>query len=317
MPRTICAWWATAVLAGCPYVSPGLHADHDADGVLRDDDCDDGDPDLGATSDDPDCDGAIRVVAVDPGPDRLYVDIDYTLSVAFSDPVDPETLDNAVVWADGPVDGAPPGPLAGGWSLSDDGRTASWTPDRGTLPEFETWHEIRLDGVANGAGNTVDGFRSRFQTVMVDVAYQYRLRNLQEGLALQTDGEETVGGAWTPIEPSSLWRFEAVDSTYHKMVSTPTNQALEGGDGTDPAFLTHVEPVFSGMAWLFVPVLENPSAGPWQSPSAYYLETQFQGPDRTLGYHSEERGVVRFGMKDQEDVVYADHVWVIENLGHL
>lgn len=318
--RTTLSWpWGLAMLplAACPFISADRHADFDADGVPGDVDCDDQDDTLGAEVDDPGCDGVITVVGVDPLLDAINVRIEAPVVVTFSDPVDPDTLDGLRVVVDGVLDGAPGGEMAGVWTLAEDDRVATFVPDRGAFQEFGTLHRVDVDGVRSRAGAEVAPGSAFFRTVVLDPDYAYRFRNVFGGGALALDRDSEAGqAAWFPPGSESVWGVVPVDESHHLLVHQGSGRALEGGDGSALAFgVVYDTTVFTGMMWRLVSATANPEPKPFMSPDVYWLETLFQGPERTLGYFEAEIEPVRFAMKDKGGSIFADHVWIVENVG--
>ena len=306
-----------------------LAEDADCDTVLYADDCDDSDASLLAAAGDPDCDGAQSVGSVSVSDNAVDVDIDFTLTITFRDPVDASTLSGVRVGVAGVLDGVQQtqwvNAMPGTVKLRTNGKTVTWTPSRGRLQEFETKHWIEIAGVKNTNGQTMASERRTFETSVVDTDYVYRLQNGQfdASLANWDLGDGTVaasfGEPFADNWPSSRWVFAAGSGWY-----TMTNlwkgegRLLEGHDGTGPAFMaSEGEGIYTGREWILTPAIENDGASVGTSPHAYWLETVWQGPNRTLGYHSQaSTGHSLAGMKDKGGAVYADHIWILHNIGH-
>lgn len=302
--------------------------DADCDTVLYADDCNDSDPALLTKAGDPDCSGAQGIASVSVSNDEEGVDINFTLTVTFTDPVDSSTLSGVRVGVSGVLDGVPKtqwvDAMPGSVVLESDGTTVTWTPDRGRLQEFETAHWVELSGVENLNGQSMARDRRTFETAVVDEGYVYRLQNGQFDGSLDTLPMEDGGIRAYLSEPftrnftGSNWIFSDVGGWWTMSnLWLGEDRLLEGHDGTGPAFMAQEgEDVFTGRMWSLTAAVENSSAAAGTSPHAYWLETSWQGPDRTLGYHDKApTGESLLGIKDKAGGVYADHIWILHNVG--
>ena len=218
------------------------------------------------------------VASVTPLANTTGVAIGATITVSFSEPVDPTTVTTTTLSIAGPN-----GPVAG--SIVVTGAVATFTP-AAPFTEFASSFTARVTtGVRDLAGNGLASDHSwQFVTEMVSPLYWYRLSNLLFGDARSLDTANTpedqcfmgTSGNFT----GQRWVFTASAPGAYRLTNMfrgPT-MSLEGGDGSAACSL---DPTgnFSGQNWVLVP---SPS-----DPSWIRLQTKFLGAGRSLDVRDE------------------------------
>lgn len=215
------------------------------------------------------------------------VGIEATVSVTFSEAVDPTSLTSQTLFVEDGTGARVEGTLA--WDAAT--RTATFTPDQ-PFTEFRTVYAVTVEGVRGPGGTPMPAAaETGFTTVFVDPDWLYQLHNEFQGPGLILDNFAPAGpqdprfcylGDATAQTGGSRWAFEllAFDPPAYLMKSVfgGDDLALEGGDGMDPCLLTGLAPeggTFSGQAWTFPPV-----GDPY--PGAYRLQNLSFGTDRSL-----------------------------------
>jgi hypothetical protein len=218
------------------------------------------------------------VASVTPLANATSVAIGATITVTFSEPVDPTTVTTATLLIAGPN-----GPVAGSVVVA--GTVATFTP-AAPLTEFASSYTARVTtGVRDLAGNGLASDHSwQFATEMVSPLYWYRLSNMLFGddrsLGTLNGPEDQCFMATTGSAIGQRWVFTATAPGVYRlsnMFRGPT-MSLEGGDGSGACSL---DPTgnFSGQNWVLAPSQSDPS---W-----YRLQTKFLGAGRSLDVRDE------------------------------
>lgn len=260
--------------------------DLDCDGVPSADDCDDEDAALGARAGDPNCDGAQGIESITPADGAIGVGIDQELVIVFTDPVDVETLGNhIVVGGSGRVFGADytlwgDGIQAEG-AMDADGRTLRIRLQEGRWQEFRTTFWVQIDDAKNLNGNGMGQERSRFETVMVDPGYWYRLENRSIGGALDNiliegRGERVISQpTFEPAYSGSLWTFTKTAEGGYTMTNAwlGTDRPMDGSGGGESAYMARGG-INAWRRWNLTMREAFPTSGASQSPFLVELQAE-------------------------------------------
>jgi hypothetical protein len=213
------------------------------------------------------------VTAVTPAAGANGIAIGTTITVTFSEPIDPASLTAATFTVVGPA-----GPVTGAVAAA--GAVATFTPEA-PLTELSSGYTATVTtGVRDTAGNALAADHAwQFTTEMVSPLYWYRLSNqhLGDEMSLDTrngpDNECYMGD--TGAFQGQYWRFTVLQPGLYRMTNMfrgPT-LSLEGGDGSAACGLDPTGP-FTGQFWTITPVTG--------APGYHHLRTQHLGTARSL-----------------------------------
>lgn len=234
---------------------------------------------------------APTVASISPGNGATKVDIDASLVVTFSEPIQASSVTSSsfTVRADTWVDSVLQPLLAGTITVS--GNTVTFKPTRGRWQEYSTGYTVALtSGIKDLAGNALSSFSSTFQSVFLDEDYLYKFHTELQGKARVLDTYANSYGAHMSLSSANTsgarWYVTATGNSWllRNQFGGDTRY-LEGGTGAGIANLA--AGVFTGQIWNFVQVsgrLGVPTTPPAvnESPVSYRMRTQFQGSARSL-----------------------------------
>jgi len=203
------------------------------------------------------------VVLRGPAPGFTDITIEAVVTVEFSEPMDPTSINASTFELIGPS-----GPVSGQISYS--GVTAIFFPDS-PLDEFATTYTVQLRaGIQTPSGNALVPEDWSFTTALVDPAYYYRLHSELTGPGFVLDNFASVPPTchMAPANPAtsgSFWYFEKLstgsvpgqDTYLFKSIFGGPSQALDGGSGpsaSSPCLLnTFGAFPHDDQEWYFVP----------------------------------------------------------------
>lgn len=205
-----------------------------------------------------------------PAANATGVGVGATISVTFSEPVNPATLTPATFTVTGPA-----GPVTGTVAVTG-GNTATFTPSA-MLSEFRASYEVRITtGARDLAGNQlVADDVWTFQTLFALPDHWYRITNafLGAGKSLEiAPGSPACTMATSGAGTGQQWRFQPLANGAYRLSTRWLGSSLkiEGGDGSAACFVT--QGAFTGMAWSFV----AEAGGRWR------MQNNFLGAARSL-----------------------------------
>jgi hypothetical protein len=218
------------------------------------------------------------VTSVTPLASAEDVAIGTTISVTFSETVDPATVTAATFTVEGPD-----GPIAGTVTVA--GRVATFTP-AAPLTELGSGYTATVTA-SDLAGNAiVAAYAWQFTTELVSPLYWYRLSNQllgdEKALDIYNDPNNFCFMGNTGPSAGQRWNFTPIPGLGGHRVTNYSRDptlSLEGSDGTGPCRLNPTG-MFNGQFWLIIPVTGN---------AGYFrLQTMFTGEGRSLDGSAEE-----------------------------
>ncbi len=237
-----------------------------------------------------------EVVGTFPPAGRSWHFPDVPIEFEFSAAVDPGSVSTETfrVHPVGPVDGvefAADETLEGAFEV--DANIVRFVPQRGGLYEFGTHYDVTVtEGIRSidGAALLPPARPLRVITTPLQPGAEYRFLWGPDGRVL-AEGERGVDGPgplWVASSPEAgadRFRVELHAGPTTLLIRRDVDRFprwIEGGDGNGDAVLGGGGMAFTGQIFRALPDEAVPVAGVRQSPTAYRLETVFQGEDRVL-----------------------------------